>query len=316
MPSVWGAFDHSFLCRRRLLPGQQLLGGDRASAGQWHDHQLDGVGVVHLRHSGGDLHGHGRAFGHPATVTNSTYSANPTLTWNVTNPVTLTSPGDQSHGEGDTVALQIQADEADEATLSYTASCLPVGLSIDPATGLISGTITASGTYQTTVRASNGTSSSTQLVMWSVSGPVTMTTPGDQSHSEGDQVALQLQASDVSGGTLTYSADELPTGLSIDPNSGLIAGTITAGEAGQGPLTTTVMASAGTYSATLTFTWNVTSPVSIASPGNQYHTEGDQVALPIQATNIGSSTLTYSAANLPTGLSIGRESLDHHGQGQ
>ena len=43
----------------------------------------------------------------------------------------------------------------------------------------------------------------------------------------GDSVNLNVSASDSDGGTLSYSADNLPDGLSIDPSSGIISGIIT-----------------------------------------------------------------------------------------
>ena len=64
--------------------------------------------------------------------------------------------------------------------------------------------------------------------------PPTLTNPGSQTNTEGDAVALQIQASS-SNGSLTYSASGLPPDLSIDPNSGLISGTISDDAAGNMP---------------------------------------------------------------------------------
>lgn len=48
------------------------------------------------------------------------------------------------------------SDPGDGVALSYAATGLPTGVSIDPATGVISGTPTTPGTYNVTVTASNG----------------------------------------------------------------------------------------------------------------------------------------------------------------
>jgi hypothetical protein len=54
--------------------------------------------------------------------------------------VTVTSPGSQTGTVGTKVRLQIHAsDSAPGQTLAYTAWGLPGGLSISPATGLITG---------------------------------------------------------------------------------------------------------------------------------------------------------------------------------
>ena len=59
------------------------------------------------------------------------------------NVVTVTSPGDQSTAVGTAVNLKITAkDSAAGQTLTYHASGLPAGLSINSSTGVISGTVT------------------------------------------------------------------------------------------------------------------------------------------------------------------------------
>ena len=63
------------------------------------------------------------------------------------NTVTVTNPGTQTCTVGTAASLQISAsDSASGQTLTYTATGLPAGLSINSCTGLISGTPTAAGT--------------------------------------------------------------------------------------------------------------------------------------------------------------------------
>ncbi len=74
------------------------------------------------------------------------------------NTVTVTNPGNQSTTVGAAASLQIHAtDSASSQTLTYSASGLPAGLSINSSTGLISGTPTATGTSSVTVTAKDGT---------------------------------------------------------------------------------------------------------------------------------------------------------------
>ncbi|MCX3058273.1 Ig domain-containing protein [Streptomyces beihaiensis] len=74
------------------------------------------------------------------------------------NTVTVTNPGNQSGTVGTAASLQVQASDSDSSqTLSYAASGLPAGLSINSSTGLISGTPTASGTSSVTVTVTDGT---------------------------------------------------------------------------------------------------------------------------------------------------------------
>lgn len=54
----------------------------------------------------------------------------------------VTDPGDQTDQEGDTVSLQIQAEDQEAGTLNYSAPGLPEGLTINSLSGLISGRLT------------------------------------------------------------------------------------------------------------------------------------------------------------------------------
>ena len=68
------------------------------------------------------------------------------------NTITVTSPGPRAGVAGSAASLQIQAsDSASGQTLTYTAAGLPAGLSIDSASGLISGTPATAGTFGVTV---------------------------------------------------------------------------------------------------------------------------------------------------------------------
>jgi O-glycosyl hydrolase len=78
------------------------------------------------------------------------------------NQVTVTNPGNQTTASTGTAAsLQIQAsDSAAGQTLTYSATGLPTGLSINSSTGLISGTATTAGRYNVTVTATDTTGAS------------------------------------------------------------------------------------------------------------------------------------------------------------
>jgi acetylxylan esterase len=86
------------------------------------------------------------------------------------NTVTVTNPGSQSSAVGTAASVQIHAtDSASGQTLTYSATGLPAGLSINSSTGLISGTPTTAGTYSTTVTVGDlaGASGSTSFT-WTV----------------------------------------------------------------------------------------------------------------------------------------------------
>jgi serine protease len=83
-------------------------------------------------------------------VTHPIFSSN-------TNTVTTTNPGNQSSRVNRSVSLQIHATDAAGQALTYTATGLPNGLSVNASTGLISGTPTTVGTSSVKVTATDTT---------------------------------------------------------------------------------------------------------------------------------------------------------------
>ncbi|MEU9101023.1 M4 family metallopeptidase [Streptomyces sp. NPDC048361] len=83
----------------------------------------------------------------------------------------VTNPGSQSGTVGTAASLQIQASDPGGETLTYSATGLPAGLSINSSTGLITGTPTTAGTSSVTVTAKNtDNATGTASFTWSISG--------------------------------------------------------------------------------------------------------------------------------------------------
>ena len=76
------------------------------------------------------------------------------------NTVTVTNPGSRTGTVGTATSLQINATDSGGAALTYSATGLPTGLSINASSGLISGTPSAAGTFGVTVTAKDGTNAS------------------------------------------------------------------------------------------------------------------------------------------------------------
>jgi len=176
------------------------------------------------------------------------------------NTVTVTPPGNQTSTVNTAASVQIHAtDSASGQTLTYSATGLPAGLSINSSTGLISGTPTATGSSSVSVTARDGTGATgSTSFTWTVNpaggNTVTVTSPGNESSTVGTAVSVQIRATDSgSGQTLTFSATGLPAGLSINA-SGLISGTPTTACSSS----VTVTARDGTgASGSASFTWTV-----------------------------------------------------------
>ena len=86
--------------------------------------------------------------------------------------VTVTSPGPQTSSVGQGVALPVAAADSGAAKLSYAATGLPAGLTINPATGVISGVVTSAQTTTVTVSATDTfTNASATSFPWTVVNP-------------------------------------------------------------------------------------------------------------------------------------------------
>src|SRR6202023_160539 len=188
----------------------------------------------------------------------------------------------------------------------------PAGLSINAATGVISGAPadSAYGSSPVTVTATDlhGKSISESFPLTVGDTGPTGTVIANQSANEGQAFSLDVSghfAAPAAGDTLTYSA-ALPAGLSINAATGVISGTPTDAAYGSRPVVVTATDLHGkAVSESFTFVVGDTGPTGTAI-ANQSANEGQAFSLDVSgrfAAPAAGDTLTYSAT-LPAGLSI------------
>jgi hypothetical protein len=139
--------------------------------------------------------------------------------------------------------------------VTFGATGLPAGLTLDPATGAVIGTPTADGTFLVTITANDGTDtittnlsmviapSSSSSFHWNYLG-----VPAALKDVEYDRVPPIVLTAEGAAGAVTYAATGLPAGMSYDAASGEISGTpaqtgeypvtFTASDAGSGAVIT------------------------------------------------------------------------------
>ncbi|MEV8319277.1 putative Ig domain-containing protein [Streptomyces sp. NPDC059900] len=134
----------------------------------------------------------------------------------------------QSTATGSPVELRNSA-EGGTAPYTWTATGLPTGLSIAASTGTVTGSPTAAGTHHVTLTATDaagkkGATSFTWTVTATGTGAPKLADPGSQNGYVGKPLSVRLTAT---GGTApyTFSATNLPAGLTINPTTGVISGT-------------------------------------------------------------------------------------------
>jgi hypothetical protein len=163
-------------------------------------------------------------------------------------PPSLTSPGDRSSVVGTAVTLNLVASDPEGLPITFSATGLPAGLTLNTNTGFISGTPTAASIYSVTVTVSDGVLSTSQSFTWTTtssapsaakllrpSGTLTTLTPTfewesvpattvyrlwvDDSSATDPRIQLDLTPTDA-GCTTTGAVCRVSPGVALQPGRG------------------------------------------------------------------------------------------------
>jgi Putative Ig domain len=128
---------------------------------------------------------------------------------------------------GTPYSLQLTATGGTGLTWSVASGALPAGLTLNPSTGLISGSPTQAGDFTFQIKVSDGSRSDVQTYTLSTVEKLAIANVSAQSAEVGVPFSLAVTAN---GGRTPYkwSATGLPAGLTLDAASGAISGTPTA----------------------------------------------------------------------------------------
>lgn len=179
--------------------------------------------------------------------------------------------------------------------LRFTADQLPMGLTLDEATGVISGTVLTQQSLQIMLRATNdGGTGSLRLHFTAGPPPPTLSVQENQVARVGQPFSYQVVADGLSP---RFAADGLPSGLTIDPETGLISGTPT--HMGQAMVQLLVSNAGGSAQADL---------VIQVLPGPPYLPAlliaTGQIGQSFSLTIDAGSPCVYAASMLPAGLTM------------
>jgi sugar lactone lactonase YvrE len=203
-------------------------------------------------------------------ATNATGSTTATLTITINPPAPVITNANTAGGMTG-VAFSYTITATNSPT-SYNATGLPAGLSVNTATGAITGTPTAVGVSTVTLSATNagGTGTAT-LTLTIASGAPVITSATAAIGTVGSAFSYTITATRSPTG---YNATGVPAGLSVNTATGAITGTPTA--VGVSTITLSATNAGGTGTATLALTIRgVTAAVTVAGQaGTSGSTDG------------------------------------------
>jgi large repetitive protein len=159
-------------------------------------------------------------------------------------PVFSTNFQDRSDAVGSSPGLDADAADADGDALTYSATGLPGGMTIAPASGVISGTLTAGsvGAHSVTLTVSDGSASDTDTFTWTVTSAantapvVDSVTVTPASPTTGQTVTANVTSHDAEGNPLTTSYQWTRNGTNISGATGATLDLATAGNGDKGDL--------------------------------------------------------------------------------
>ena len=150
----------------------------------------------------------------------------------------LTNPGQQQSTEGDVVSVPISATDADADTLTYSATGLPPGLTIDAAAGVIAGTLPAgsAGTYTPTVTVSDGGLSASAGFNWIVAAAAPAA-PSGLTATSASSSSIALSWTDGSTNEEGFTIERSTDGTTFSPAGGTAANVTSFSDTGLSPAT-------------------------------------------------------------------------------
>jgi hypothetical protein len=231
-------------------------------------------------------------------------------------PVTVLAavlPGSNAHvpnygsqGGGGSATIQASGGTA-PYMFTVTGGTLPPGLLLDPPSGMITGIPTTVGTFNFTVTATDSTGATGSQAFSIAITPGIAVNPSTLPNWTVNQglYTQQLTATGATG-TVTFAvmSGTLPTGLSLDPNTGLLGGTPIA----TGTFNFTVQATDSTNGAfgVQPYTVVINPPVSLSLAGPAAGTVGELNYRSTIGVSGGTGPFTFArvGGTLPTNVSL------------
>lgn len=243
---------------------------------------------------------------------NANFVGNDSFSYSVINPtgtststinvtvVGITSATTASITTGQSFSYQITTNGTPSGANPYSVTgTLPAGLLLNTATGVISGTPTASGTFNVTIGVATTDGAVSAGLVFTVA-PV-ITSAATVNSIQGQSLSYSITTNGTPSGANPYSASPLPSGLAVNSATGVISGTPPL--AGSTNVTVSVVTTQGTISQVVAFNIAFAGAPVISSPTAVTATFNQALA-PTQIVANNPPVSSYAASGLPSGLNL------------
>ncbi|ETA69017.1 subtilisin-like serine protease [Methanolobus tindarius DSM 2278] len=227
----------------------------------------------------------------------------------------LTSIGDKTVNENSPLVFSIHAIDDDNDTVTYYANGLPEGAVFDTGSGDFSWTpqYDESGSYSIEfIASSNGINDSETITItvYDVDQNPVLAETGDQEIDENELLTFTISATDPDGpSTITYSANDMPAGATLDSDSGEFAWTPLYSQSGAYDVEFIATSNGLTDSETITITVNNVDRAPVFDTIiDKTVNENNTLTFTISATDPDGDDVTYSSPDKPSGSILDSDS--------
>ncbi len=227
-------------------------------------------------------------------------------------PALVSSPPTQGF-VGQDYFYAVRAGDPDGDAVTFALTTGPAGMTIDPTTGLIAWTPSAAQTGPNGVavlvtdgQGGTATQTFTVVVAAPVNYPPTITTAPPTTASADLAYRYDADATDPEGDALTFALSGAPSGMTVDPSTGVITWTPAAFQVGSQRVTLSVTDAVGNV-ARQSYTVRVqpaNRPPAIDSAAVLSTTAGLVYRYDVRTSDPDGDTLSYRLSAAPAGMSI------------
>ncbi|MDY6933575.1 MAG: DUF2341 domain-containing protein [Spirochaetota bacterium] len=238
----------------------------------------------------------------------------------INRPPTIDSIGDKEIYMGEILQFTVSATDPDGDDMIFSISDLPAEATFNNSTGIFSwtpgagqsGIFTICFTVNDTGTPSESDSETITISVGNTNRPPALDPIGNKIVNEGELLEFSITATDPEGDDLIFSASNLPSGSSFNPDTQIFSWTPTPDQSGNYVNVLFTVTDIATFpesdsEAICITVGDINRPPVLDPIGNKTVNEGELLEFTITASDPDGNDLFYSASNLPLGANFDME---------